>query len=53
LTVIAADRGDVTVFACVVNETVPFPVPAPDEMLTHPALVDAVHAHAACVVTEN
>ena len=40
------------VFAAALNPTVPVPVPvAPDVMLSHGALLTAVHAHALVVVT--
>src|SRR4051794_30645245 len=51
-TVNVADRAAVVVFAAAVNVTVPPPVPvAPVAMTTHPALLDAVHAQPALVVT--
>jgi hypothetical protein len=43
---------EVPVFAAMLNATDPFPVPlAPDVTLSHGALLVAVHAHAAAVVT--
>jgi hypothetical protein len=51
-TVTVAVRVDVVVLAAVTNVTAPLPVPvAPVETVTHPALLAAVHAHPAVVVT--
>lgn len=48
----AADRPEHAVFAAADQLTDPFPVPdAPDVTVSHPAALDAVHAHAAPAVT--
>ena len=51
-TVNVADRADVVVFAEAANVTVPLPLPvAPVETVTHPALLAAVQAQPAPLVT--
>jgi hypothetical protein len=53
-TVNVAERAAVVVFAAAANVTVPLPLPvAPAEMVTHPALLVAVQAHPALVVTST
>ena len=51
-TVSVADRAEVEVFAAAVKLTVPLPEPLePAVIVTHPALLPAVHEHPAVVVT--
>ncbi len=46
-------RGDVALFAAILNPTVPLPVPgAPLVTVSHGALLNAVHAHAAATSAE-
>jgi hypothetical protein len=53
-TVSVAERAEVVVFAAAANVTVPLPLPvAPAEIVTQPALLAAVHAQPAVVVTST
>ena len=45
-------RGDALVFAAAVNATLPLPAPlAPEVIVIHPSVVDAVQLHPAGAVT--
>jgi hypothetical protein len=47
-------RADELVLAAALNETVPFPLPCPEVIVSHePSLLDAVHGHPPWVVTWN